>query len=158
MSRKLVVIWALIALPFWLTAATGGPGGETIPVPGASVGRLLPHAAYHPVYVVILIVAIIYLLRLRTATHYRVVRGVAVALVVAQAAAILGMVGEEIALLQHGGLAATKEVFKDPLHMFSAFVTEPALLVSQILLIVMTIAAIFAMRVEQRLAAPPPPI
>lgn len=158
MNRRLVVIWALIALPFWLTAATGGPGGETIPVPGAAVGRLLPHAVYHPIYVVILIGAILFLLRLRSAMHSRVVRGVALSLVVAQAAAIVGMVGEEIALLQHGGLAAGKEVFKEPLHMFSAYVTEPALLASQILLIVTTIAAILAMRAEQRLAAPPPAV
>ncbi len=155
MKRMLVVIWALIALPFWLTALTGGPGGETIPVPGAAMGRLLPHAVYHPVYVVILIGAILYLLRVRSATLSRVVRGVAVALVVAQAAAIVGMIGEEISLFQHGGLAASKEVFKEPLHMFSAYVTEPALLASQILLIVMTITAIVAMRAEQRLAAPP---
>jgi hypothetical protein len=154
-SRKLAGLWALIAWPFWLTAATGGPGGETIPVAGASVGRLLPHGAYHPVYAVILIGAILYLLRFRTATHHRVVRGLAVALVVAQAAAILGMVGEEIAVLQHAGLAATKEVFKDPLHMGSAFVTEPAVLVSQVLLIVMTIVGIFAMRAERRLVASP---
>jgi hypothetical protein len=155
MSRRLVVLWVLIALPFWLTAATGGPGGETLPVPGASVGRLLPHGVYHPIYIVILIGAILVLLRLRSATGSGVVRGVAVSLVIAQGAAIVGMIGEEIAVLQHGGLSAGKDVFKEPLHMASALVTEPALVVSQILLIVMTIAAIVGMRAEQRLAGSP---
>jgi hypothetical protein len=155
MTRRLLGLWLLIALPFWLTAATGGPGGETLPVPGAVVGRLLPHAVYHPVYVVILIAAILFLLRLRSATSSRLVRGLAVALVVAQAAAIVGMVGEEIAVLQHGGVSSGKEVFKEPLHMVSALVTEPALVVSQILLIVVTIAAILSMRSERRLAASP---
>lgn len=152
-SRRLVVIWVLIALPFWLTAATGGPGGETIAVPGAAVGRLLPHAVYHPVYVVILVGAIVLLLRFRIATHFRVVRGIALALAIAQAAAIVGMAGEEISVMQHGGLAAGKEVFKEPLHLASALVTEPALLASQVLLIVMTIFTIRATRAEQRLAA-----
>jgi len=150
MIRRLLVLWALIALPFWLTAATGGPGGETVPVPGAVVGKLLPHAVFHPVYVVILVGAIVLLLRFRTATQNGLLRGVALALVVAQAAAIVGMVGEEIAVLQHGGLAAGKDVFKEPLHLGSALVTEPALLASQILLVAMTAIAI---RAEQTVAA-----
>ena len=155
MIRRLVVLWLLIALPFWLTAATGGPGGETLPVPGAVVGRLLPHGAYHPVYIVILAGAILTLLRLRSTTASRVVHRLAVALLIAQAAAIVGMVGEEIAVLQNGGLSAGKDVFKEPLHMASALVTEPALIVSQVLLIGITIAAIWSMRAEQRLAATP---
>jgi hypothetical protein len=155
MGRRLLVIWALVALPFWLTAATGGPGGETLPVPGAAVGRLLPHAVYHPVYVVILVAAIVLLLRFRTGMHSRAARVVALALLIAQAAAILGMVGEEISVLQHGGLAAGKAVFKEPLHMVSALVTEPALVSSQILLLLMTIVAVLAKRAEQRLAPPP---
>ena len=124
-------------------------------MPGAAVGRLLPHAVYHPVYVVILVGAILYLLRLRSKTGSQFVRGLAVALVIAQAAAIVGMVGEEIAVFQHGGLSAGKDVFKEPLHMASALVTEPALVVSQILLIFITIAAIVGMRAEQRLAGSP---
>ena len=124
-----------------------------MPVPGASVGRLLPHGLYHPIYIVVLIGAILILLRLRSATASRVVRGVAVSLVIAQGAAIVGMIGEEIAVLQHGGLSAGKDVFKEPLHMASAYVTEPALLASQVLLIVITVAAILTMRAEQRLRA-----
>jgi hypothetical protein len=46
-------------------------------------------------------------------------------------------------------------VFSQPLHIGSALVTEPALVVSQILLIVVTIAAFFAMRAEHRLASGP---
>ena len=126
-----------------------------MPVPGASVGRLLPHGLYHPIYIVVLIGAILILLRLRSATASRVVRGVAVSLVIAQGAAIVGMIGEEIAVFQHGGLLAGKDVFKEPLHMASAYVTEPALLASQVLLIVITVAAILAMRAEQRIAASP---
>jgi hypothetical protein len=141
MGRRLVVLWALIPLPFWVTIATGGPDG------------LLRHAVFHPVYVMLLIGAILLLRRLRSATDSRVVRGFALAVVVAQAAAIAGMIGEEIAVLQHGGLSAGREVFQDPLHMRSAWITIPGLLSSQILLIALTIAAVVAMRAEQRLAA-----
>ena len=143
MGRRLVLLWALIPLPFWVTVTTGGPGG------------LLRHAVFHPVYVMLLIGAILLLLRLRSAADTRVVRGFALAVVFAQGAAIAGMVGEEIAVLQHGGLSASREVFRDPLHMVSAAVTIPGLLLSQILLIVVTIASVVAMRAEQRLAASP---
>ena len=142
-GSRLVALWALIPLPFWVTIATGGPDG------------LLPHAVFHPVYVMLLIGAILLLLRLRAAADSRVVRGFALAVVVAQAAAIAGMVGEEIAVLQHGGLSAGREVFREPLHMSSASVTIPGLLLSQILLIALTIASVVATRAEQRLAASP---
>ena len=143
MGRRLVMLWALISLPFWVFITTGGPDG------------LLRHAVFHPVYVMFLIGAILLLLRLRSATDSRVVRGFALAIVVAQAVAIAGSVGEEIAVLQHGGLSAGREVFRDPLHMLSASVTVPACLLSQILLIALTIASVVAMRAEQRLAALP---
>ena len=72
MGRRLVVLWALIPLPFWVTVTTGGPDG------------LLRHAVFHPVYVMLLIGAILLLLRLRSATDSRVVRGLAPAVVFAR--------------------------------------------------------------------------
>jgi len=106
-----------------------------------------------PIAILFAIAAIVALLRLRPVTVSRTVRGVSLALVLAQAAAIAGQVGEEIAVLQHGGLSAGKDVFEDPLHMTSAWVTIPGLLLSQILLIVLTIAALLAMRAEGRRSA-----
>jgi hypothetical protein len=141
MGRWLIILWALIAFPFWLSAATGGPDGLHL------------HAVFHPVYILFCATAIVALLRLRSATVHRAVRGLSLALVVAQAAAIAGQVGEEIAVLQHGGLSAGKDVFVDPLHMSSAWVTIPGLLASQLLLIALTVAALLAMRGEHRLAA-----
>jgi hypothetical protein len=140
MGRRLVILWALIAFPFRFSAATGGPDGLHL------------HAVFHPVYILFAIGAILALLRLRSATGHRVVRSLSLALVIAQAAAIAGQVGEEIAVLQHGGLSAGKDVFEDSLHMTSAWVTIPGLLASQILLIALTIAAVLAMRAERRLA------
>lgn len=143
MGRRLVVLWALIALPFWLSAATGGPDGLHL------------HAVFHPVYIMFAIGAILALRRLRSATDSPFIRRLAFGLVVAQGAAIVGQIGEEIAVLQHGGLSAGKEVFDDRLHLVSASLTIPGLLVSQILLIVLTIAAVLAMRAERRLEASP---
>jgi hypothetical protein len=142
MGRRLVALWALIALPFWLSAATGGPAG------------LMPHALFHPVYILFAVGAIFALLGLRSVTSSGPVRWLAVTLVVSQAAAILGQIGEEMVVLQHGGLSASKAVFEEPLHEMSAYLTIlPGLLASQILLIAITIAALLAMRAEQRLAA-----
>jgi hypothetical protein len=116
---------------------------------------------FHPVYIVFAIGAILVLLRLRSATDSRLVRNVAIALVVAQAAVVAGMLGEEIAVLQHGGLSAGQEIFEAPLgytsghFYFASFLTFPGLFGSLILLIVLTIAAVLAMRAEQRLPRPP---
>lgn len=133
------MLWALIAFPFWLSAATGGPDGLHL------------HAVFHPVYIMFAIGAILALQSLRSATGSRGMRRVALALIVAQAAAIVGQIGEEIAVLQHGGLSAGRDVFEDPLHLVSASLTIPGLLLSQILLIVLTVAAVLAMRAERRL-------
>lgn len=141
MGRTLIVLWALVALPLWVTGTTGGPDG------------LLPHAVFHPVYIVFLVGAILVLVRLRSATGSRTRRALTLALVVAQAGAIVGMIGEEIAVLQHGGLSAGKELFEEPVHFWSASLTIPSLLASQLLLIVITIAAILARRVERLHAA-----
>jgi hypothetical protein len=143
MGRRLIALWALIAGPFWFSAATGGPDGLHL------------HAVFHLVYILFAIGAILVVLSVRSATDSRVVRGVAIALIVAQAAAIVGQVGEEIAVWQHGGLSAGKEVFDDPLHLVSASLTIPGLLLSQILLIVITIAGVMVMRAEQRLGTAP---
>jgi hypothetical protein len=155
MRRRLVAVWALIVLPFVGTAAMGGPGGH-LGGNGAAAGTLLPHAVFHPVYIVFAIGAILVLLSLRSATDFRIVRAVAVALVLAQAAVVAGMFGEEIAVLRNGGLSAGQEIFAAPLgytsghFYFATFLTFPGLFGSLILLVVLTIAALLAMRTTQR--------
>jgi hypothetical protein len=141
MGRRLKALGALIVLPFVLSSVMVPTG-------------LLPHAVFHPVYILFAIGAIIALGRLRSATSAKVVRRLAFALIVAQAAVIAGMVGEEIAVFQHGGLAAGfSEMFQEPLHQLSASVfTLPGLLASLILMIVLTITAALGMRAEQRLS------
>ena len=88
MKRRLVVVWALIALPFAGTAAMGGPGGH-LGGSGAAVGTLLPHALFHPIYIAFAGGAILVLLSLRSVTDSRAVRRLVIALVIAIAMVII---------------------------------------------------------------------
>lgn len=138
MKRWLVLTWALVAGPFWLAAATGGPDG------------LLPHAMFHPVYVAFTLGALYVLVRLRSLASTPVVRGLTLALIVVQVATTVGHIGEEISVVTHGGLEATEAVFEEPFHVWSAWITVPSLLLSQLLLIALTIAAVVAGRASRR--------
>jgi hypothetical protein len=138
MRRWLVLTWVAVAAPFVLTGATGGPDG------------LLPHAIFHPVYIAIILVALFLLVRLRSLTHSPVVRGLTLALIIFQVAAMVGHIGEEISVIRHGGLEATEALFEEPFHVASAWITVPSLLLSQLLLIALTIAAVVAGRASRR--------
>ncbi len=142
--RRLAALWALVALPFAVGSFLVGSG---------ATDRFLPHAVFHAVYPVVAAGAIVVLLRLRSnATASRVVRGLLVALIIAQAAVMLGHLGEEIAVLRHGAMAAPGSLFTAADHNFAASVTVPALLLSQLLLIAITItAAILAWRTRRKL-------
>jgi hypothetical protein len=143
MKPTLRTLWALIALPFVATPLIGGPAGG-----------IVPHAIFHPIYIVLLSAAIFVLLRLWSFDHSRAVRGLTVALLVAQLTAIVGMVGEEFAVLAHGGLSTGKEMLEEPMHLaFATTLTVPALLASMLLLITLTLVTLMARRAERRPAA-----
>lgn len=137
------MIWALVALPFAV--------GSVLVASGAT-DTFLPHAVFHAVYPIIAAGAIVVLLRFRSWLTSNVMRGLVIALIIAQAAVVLGHLGEEIAVLRHGGMAAPGSLFTAPDHMMTAKVTVPGLLISQLLLIAVTItAAILAWRTRRRL-------
>jgi hypothetical protein len=138
MQRWLLATWALVAGPFWLSAATGGPVG------------VVSHAVFHPAYLAFTVSALFVLTRLRSQLHSPVARGLAIGLIVAQVASIVGHIGEEISVLRHGGLQATEAVFDEPFHLWSAWITVPSLLLSQLLLIALTIAVVVAGRAARR--------
>lgn len=138
MKRWLVLTWALVAGPFWLVAATGGPDG------------LPPHAIFHPVYVAFTLGALFVLVRLRSLASTPVVRGLTLALIIVQVASMVGHIGEEISVVTHGGLEATEAVFEEPFHVWSAWITVPSLLLSQLLLIALTVVAVVAGRRESQ--------
>ena len=144
MAQKVAGLWALVALPFAVGSVLIGSG---------ATDTFLPHAVFHAVYPIVSISAIVVLLRFRSsATASRVIRGLVVALVIAQAALTLGHLGELIAVLRHGAMAAAGSLFTAPDHMWAANVTVPGLLISQLLLIATTItAAIVAWRTRRKL-------
>ncbi len=138
------MLWALVALPFAVGSVLIGSG---------ATDTFLPHAVFHAVYPIVSISAIVVLLRFRSSTTAsRVIRGLVVALVIAQAAVTLGHLGELIAVLRHGAMATPGSLFTAPDHTWAANVTVPGLLISQVLLIATTItAAIVAWRTRRKL-------
>ena len=137
------MVWALVALPFAV--------GSVLIATGAT-NAFLPHAVFHAVYPIVAVGAIVVLLRFRSWSASNVMRGLLMALIIAQAAVILGHLGEEIAVLQHGAMAAPGSLFTAPDHMMAANITVPGLLISQPLLIAVTItAAILVWRTRRRL-------
>jgi hypothetical protein len=147
MVRK-VGVWALVALPFLV--------GSVLIATGAT-DAFLPHAVFHPVHPIVAAAAIIVLLRFRSGSASNVMRGLVIALIIAQAAVILGHLGEEIAVLRHGAMAAPGSLFTAPDHNTAANVTVPGLVISQVLLIAVTItAAILAWRTRRKLRIAPP--
>jgi hypothetical protein len=143
MARRVVVVWAFVALPFAV--------GSVLIASGAT-DAFLPHAVFHAVYPIVAAGAIVVLLRFRSWSASNVMRGLVIALIIAQAAVILGHLGEEIAVLRHGAMAAPGSLFTAPDHSMAANVTVPGLLISQLLLIAVTITAgILAWRTRRRL-------
>jgi hypothetical protein len=142
MARRVLVVWALVALPFAV--------GSVLIATGAT-DAFLPHAVFHAVYPFVAAGAIVVLLRFRSWSASNVMRGLVIALIIAQAAVILGHLGEEIAVQRHGAMAAPGSLFTAADHMMAANVTVPGLLLSQLLLIAVTItAAILAWRTRRK--------
>jgi L-asparagine transporter-like permease len=129
MRRALVLIWTGTVLPFLLTILNGGPDGW------------LPHLLFHPAYIVFLALGLWGVLSLRRTTESRTVKGLATILVVAAAAATVGHLGEFIAVLLNGGFAADETVFKVDLHLWSANVTVPMVMLAMVLAVAITVAA-----------------
>jgi hypothetical protein len=129
MHRAMVLLWVGIGLPFVLSIVVGGPDG------------LLPHLVFHVVYTLFLLVGLVGAVLLWRATPVRVMRGFAVALGVVSVAAVVGHIGEARAVAQHGGLDAGDAVYDVALHVDSAMITVPALMLSVLLLALATITA-----------------
>lgn len=129
MRRALVLMWVGMVLPFVLTVLNGGPDGW------------LPHVLFHPAYVAFLAVGLVGVRQLRSSSDSRAVRGLAAFAAAAAVLAVAGHAGEFVAVLQHGGWAAGESVFEMPLHMNSAIVTVPMVMLVIVLTAAATVAA-----------------
>lgn len=110
MLIRLALLWLSMTVPATLAVAIGGPVG------------LLPHVVFHPVYVILLIVTILLALRLRRWLALRSARVLAMIVAVTSLIAIVGQVGEEVIVLQHGGMAAPDHLLEEPSHLGWAIV------------------------------------
>lgn len=129
MSRALVLLWVGVVVPFALTFVNGGPDGR------------LPHVLFHPAYMAFLAVGLIGVRLLRRASEVRALRRLATTIGIAMLLAMAGHTGEFLAVLLAGGMHADETVFEAPLHLISASVTVPAILVAILLVIAATITA-----------------
>lgn len=129
MHRAMVLLWVGIGLPFVLTIVVGGPDG------------LVPHVVFHLAYIAFLVAGLVGAILLWRATPVRVLRGYSVALALSTLAAIAGNAGEAVAVARNGGLRAGSSVYDVSLHVDSARLTVPAIMLSVLLLAVTTIVA-----------------
>ncbi len=129
MRRALVLMWVGFVLPFVLTVINGGPDGW------------LPHVLFHPTYVAFLAVGGYGVHLLRASTESRGLRRLGAAAVAVAALAAVGHLGEFVAVLLGGGLHAGEEVFRAPLHLTSASVTVPMVLLAIVLTLATTVTA-----------------
>jgi hypothetical protein len=129
MHRAMVLLWVGIGLPFVLTIVVGGPDG------------LVPHGVFHLAYIAFLVAGLVGAILLWRATPMRVLRGYSVALALSTLAAIAGNAGEAVAVARNGGLQAGSSVYDVSLHVDSARLTVPAIMLSVVLLALTTIVA-----------------
>ncbi|MGF6884794.1 hypothetical protein ABIA39_007025 [Nocardia sp. GAS34] len=110
-----------------------------------SVGGLtgiLPHPIYHPVYIVLSSGAWYAGNRLRSTATSSALRRIASVLVAAIVTDIVGQVGQEIAVLGHGGFRAGKQVLTEPFHMTCAVISALAIVLSVVVLAIMSFVAV----------------
>lgn len=128
--RQLAILaWLTVFVPFVITVINGGP-----------TGGLLPHGIYHLVYVAIIGAAATVLWQWRDASPHRGTRGVIAAVLVLQALAVVGHVGEAISAVMDGSYDEDGTVIAgdEGVHTFFANITVPALAASILLLFVLT--------------------
>ena len=129
MRRALVLMWVGFVLPFVLTVVNGGPDGW------------LPHVLFHPTYVSFLAVGVYGVHVLRGSTQSRALRRLGAASAAVATVAAVGHLGELVAVVRAGGLHAGEEVFRAPLHLTSAGVTVPMVLIAIVLTVATTVTA-----------------
>ena len=128
--RNAALVWLTVVAPFIVTVLVNGPAGG-----------LIPHGTYHLVYVAITCVAVIALLQWRSRSTGIAAR-LMLLVVVLQAFAVLGHVGEWASTLsddryQEPGVGTVTG--DEALHGVFANVTVPALAVSILLVIAITV-------------------
>jgi hypothetical protein len=132
--RHLVWIWAALVGPLIASTLIGGPMG------------LLPHLVYHPVYSALSVAGIYAAIRVRSSASSGAQQFSALVVAVAVVVIILGQLGQELAVLTHGGLHAGGSVLTEPFHVASAMVSLAGVVAAGVMLIVLTALTVTSRR------------
>lgn len=128
------IAWLTVLVPFVVTVAVGGPTSD----------QLMPHGTYHLVYAVIVAGAIAVLWRWRTTSTSAAVRKLTFVMVALQGLAIIGHLGEWASTLSDGHYVEDTTVVAgdEGLHTLFAAVTVPALVLSILTLLALSVVAV----------------
>ena len=151
MLRPIIRLWLVVFVPFAVLPFVFISG---IVVPHSA---LWPHAAFHIVYLPILVVALWALWHFVRETSNLALRAIAALMLLCQSSAAFGHAGELVAVAQAGFFNAPESIFNQNPHMFFAKFALLGIIASELLLIVLTITAAILrlMRRSARLAGGP---
>ena len=136
MFRPIARLWLVVFVPFAVLPSVFISGWV---VPHAA---LWPHAAFHIVYLPILVTALWVLWLFVRETANLSLRAIAALLLLSQSSAAFGHAGELVAVAQAGLFQAPESIFNQNPHMFFANFALGGIIGSELLLIVLTITAI----------------
>jgi hypothetical protein len=140
MSGSIGRLWLFLFVPFVILVLTFLSG---LVVPHQD---LWGHAAFHLIYLPVLAVSCWALWRFVGAAPSRTLRVIAGLMLFLQFVAIFGHAGELVAVIQNGFFKAPESIFMENPHMFFANFAILGIMLSLVLLIALSIAALIQRR------------
>ena len=135
MLRPIVRLWLVVFVPFAVLPFVF-ISGVVVPHPA-----LWGHAAFHIVYLPIVVAAWWALWHFVREASNLALRAIAALILLCQSAAAFGHAGELVAVAQAGFFSAPESIFNQNPHMFFANFALLGIISSEVLLIVLTITA-----------------
>jgi hypothetical protein len=135
MFRPIVRLWLVIFVPFAVLPLTFLSG---LVVPHTA---LWGHAAFHLIYLPILVAGWWVLWRFVREPSNLALRVIAALMLLCETSGLFGHAGELVSVVQRGFLSAPYSIFSENPHMFFAKFALLGIISSQVLLIVLTITA-----------------
>ena len=150
MSGSIVRLWLLLFVPFVVLVLTFMSG---LVVPHQDRWG---HAAFHLIYLPVLAVSCWALWRFIGAAPTRTLRVIAGLMLFLQSLAIFGHAGELVTVIQNGFFKAPESIFMENPHMFFANFAILGIMLSLVLLIALSIAALIQRRWGRMARLPAP--
>lgn len=148
MNRLIAILWCTTFVPF--AVLPWGTIAQPQPQPW-----YLSHLLFHIVYGPFVAVAIWAGWRLWNVGRPQAVRMIAGLVVVVQAVALAGHLGEAVSVVRNGGFDSGEDIFDERLHSIAANATVPALMAGMLLVIALTVVSEVHRRRQRRLPLGP---